>query len=56
MVVKASFFFAVVMLEGGGWSGVLLLRVTRVQGASISLVVSTGAWFCNHVSMSNWLL
>ena len=33
-VVKASCLFLVVVLEGGGWSGVLLLRVTRVQGAS----------------------
>ena len=53
MVIKASNLFSIVLREGGGWSGVLLLQVSRVQGSSISLLVSTGAWFCNHLSISN---
>jgi len=43
------------MLEDGSWSRVLLLPVTRVQGVSVLLVVSTGAWFCKPVSISKSL-
>ena len=52
IAVKASYWVLVVMLEGGGWSGVLPLWVTRVRGASFSEVSATGPQFWNHLSIS----
>lgn len=47
--VKTLYLLLVVILEGGVWSGVQLLWVTRVQSASFSVVSATEAWFWNHL-------
>lgn len=50
--VKASYLVLVVILEGEDWDRGLLLWVTRVQCASLSVVSDIGPQFWNYLSIS----